>query len=283
MKSYDLALDEIRQMNLKKQELSAVVSKLDREIREKSQIIGEIVAEIESLSNQVKTLKASEADVRKSNNEIKRINEEEKERLSKVYDEITRAGIANSKKSQELKKLSEELSEKMVEIKSREIKVNQKIDRVQSDEESLTSKENDLNNKEILLIKNQSRFFEDKKSFQNFILIEKEKLTAERDGIAKDIEIVKIRRNELERMTAHYKELSEDASKSKHAAEQKYNEYKSAVEEIDMMKLGIAKEKQEIDIQKKKVEIERLRVEKLAHDKGVEDELQKLRAERAVK
>lgn len=283
MKSYDLALDEIRHLNLKRQELESQVQKLSREIEAKSVRLNEIVADIEFMSQRVKQLRNDEVSLSRSISDSKAKLQVERESLNATYDEVTKIGIANAKKLQEIKTASDALNEKMTEIKTRESKLEQRMDRIHSELEKLTASSADLKNREYMLTKREVDLDERNKALTNRIMLSNVQIEKDRTQVASDLEMVRVKRKDLDEKIMLYTANSEEAEREKNKAQHLFNEYTSAVKEIDAMRIGIMKEKQEIEIQKKKVEIERLRVEKLAHDKGVEEELQKLRAERGVK
>ncbi|MEG2847961.1 MAG: hypothetical protein RR904_04190 [Bacilli bacterium] len=255
----DILKDE--EENISIEELIEKISKLENELDNKNE-------EIESLKNQNQKLEFEKETIEDKYNE----NEEQKNYIVRKYERLQ---IELKIEKESLQKIKEKEEEKLIKLTEKETKLkieekemekqsrllkseiennNKLLKEIQQKEVKLNNKEFEINNKEIEILNEKKSFESDmQKQLSDYKIeeiknIEKYK-SEEREKLQKELD--NIRKAEITKIEELCKEKHKDADK----------ELQKVSSEIELQKENLQKEKREVEIELDKVESIKLKNE----------------------
>lgn len=276
-KQIQSGLDEIRRLNLRKQELEKTIKLLERDVEIKTKSLKTMEAEIGRASEAAKTARKEAADAvinlsqaRKEQEagrrdlelQAKAVAKQQADLDAKIAQDIEILTQCNASKSN-AKEASQKAQIALTEAKQAQAAAEaikaEYAPRLEALKASVLAHADQV-----------SKFNAEKQALFDDI-------TASKNRLSQDMALVLAAKKEHEKAISSAAAAQENA----HVAEKECRELMKRVdardEQLRLAENAIQKEKAELVTTKKQLELDRLRLEKLAHDKGIDKELEELR------
>lgn len=277
MNDYGKLLDEINRLRAKKTELEKEIKTLEKQSATLQSSNSRILEEFKPVDDRIKNLRSMELELNASLNQLRTLINKEKDRLKSIEVERTQA-------LQEVESKKDEISQLLVELDQKNLSVKEQL-------KAVDSKRSELGTQMSLF---QLRVDEFNKNFKLKITKleeEQKKLEKDKETIIKCNRELQDQQRQLNTKSAllglQEKELSKlksdlerqwmDVNKKDKEITTKKEELLNWEQELQQLSMSLSTEKNQVEKQKKEAELDGLRVEKLAREKGVEKELKELR------
>ena len=279
MSQEHLVLDEVRRLNLRKQELEKQISKLESWAEEQKQKTAEYEKQSTAASEACRKARREVADAMKTLSETKARTQDEKDNIDA---ERASLGLRLAQLEATMKESAALLSQ----IESSKVNAKQalqKANNAKAEAEAMAisngQRSADLDSRQKHLAGVQSYLDKASQDLKTKSDAELAKQTALTHKMLLDSDLLLLTRKDAQRQSDDNVRASQSL---KEATEKAIEREKQAVAEqsrYEALVKSMEREKAEIEQLKKSVQIDRLRLDKLAREKGLDEELKRLKNE----